>query len=172
MASGAVKDRKVLGGLVPRPLFTFSHLSCAKAASACRWNLSFTVKIFSIIKKNETTASYLGCLHSRPYSFISDFMSLCRSGQTWQRPYYRTDARYEGLISYLHFVGKTGDGSAECPCLLTGKFQMQVLPQCGHAVHEDAPEKVGLTCVLSVLWGLTKPQIVHIISLKTYVICC
>lgn len=29
---------------------------------------------------------------------------------------------------------------------------MQVLPQCGHAVHEDAPEKVGLTCVLSVLW--------------------
>ncbi|KAJ0061800.1 hypothetical protein NL108_012458, partial [Boleophthalmus pectinirostris] len=23
----------------------------------------------------------------------------------------------------------------------TGKFQMQVLPQCGHAVHEDAPEK-------------------------------
>ncbi|KAI3373113.1 hypothetical protein L3Q82_006443 [Scortum barcoo] len=25
----------------------------------------------------------------------------------------------------------------------TGKFQMQVLPQCGHAVHEDAPEKVA-----------------------------
>lgn len=39
-------------------------------------------------------------------------------------------------------------------CLLTGKFQMQVLPQCGHAVHEDAPEKVRLTaarCVLSVI---------------------
>lgn len=27
--------------------------------------------------------------------------------------------------------------------LTTGKFQMQVLPQCGHAVHEDAPEKVS-----------------------------
>ncbi len=27
-------------------------------------------------------------------------------------------------------------------CLSPGKFQMQVLPQCGHAVHEDAPEKV------------------------------
>lgn len=39
-------------------------------------------------------------------------------------------------------------------CVLTGKFQMQVLPQCGHAVHEDAPEKVGLPparCVLSVI---------------------
>ncbi|KPP66049.1 protein phosphatase methylesterase 1-like, partial [Scleropages formosus] len=24
---------------------------------------------------------------------------------------------------------------------MQGKFQMQVLPQCGHAVHEDAPEK-------------------------------
>lgn len=27
--------------------------------------------------------------------------------------------------------------------LLKGKFQMQVLPQCGHAVHEDAPDKVS-----------------------------
>uniref|UniRef100_A0A8C7WXH3 Protein phosphatase methylesterase 1 n=1 Tax=Oryzias sinensis TaxID=183150 RepID=A0A8C7WXH3_9TELE len=26
---------------------------------------------------------------------------------------------------------------------MQGKFQMQVLPQCGHAVHEDAPEKVS-----------------------------
>lgn len=25
-----------------------------------------------------------------------------------------------------------------------GKFQMQVLPQCGHAVHEDAPDKVSV----------------------------
>jgi hypothetical protein len=24
-----------------------------------------------------------------------------------------------------------------------GKFQMQVLPQCGHAVHEDVPDKVA-----------------------------
>lgn len=26
---------------------------------------------------------------------------------------------------------------------LSGKFQMQVLPQCGHAVHEDLPDKVA-----------------------------
>ena len=26
---------------------------------------------------------------------------------------------------------------------MQGKFQMQVLPQCGHAVHEDQPHKVG-----------------------------
>ncbi|XP_059382388.1 protein phosphatase methylesterase 1-like [Carassius carassius] len=26
---------------------------------------------------------------------------------------------------------------------MQGKFQMQVLPECGHAVHEDAPEKVA-----------------------------
>uniref|UniRef100_A0A8C5RSQ3 Protein phosphatase methylesterase 1 n=1 Tax=Laticauda laticaudata TaxID=8630 RepID=A0A8C5RSQ3_LATLA len=26
---------------------------------------------------------------------------------------------------------------------MQGKFQIQVLPQCGHAVHEDAPEKVA-----------------------------
>ncbi|XP_077984952.1 protein phosphatase methylesterase 1-like [Glandiceps talaboti] len=26
---------------------------------------------------------------------------------------------------------------------MQGKFQMQVLPQCGHAVHEDAPDKVA-----------------------------
>lgn len=24
-----------------------------------------------------------------------------------------------------------------------GKFQMQVLPACGHAVHEDVPDKVA-----------------------------
>jgi hypothetical protein len=27
--------------------------------------------------------------------------------------------------------------------LFAGKFQMQVLPQCGHAVHEDVPDKVA-----------------------------
>ncbi|KFM80893.1 Protein phosphatase methylesterase 1, partial [Stegodyphus mimosarum] len=26
---------------------------------------------------------------------------------------------------------------------MQGKFQMQVLPQCGHAVHEDDPDKVA-----------------------------
>nr|XP_054754575.1 protein phosphatase methylesterase 1-like [Lytechinus pictus] len=26
---------------------------------------------------------------------------------------------------------------------MQGKFQMQVLPQCGHAVHEDQPQKVA-----------------------------
>lgn len=27
--------------------------------------------------------------------------------------------------------------------VLLGKFQMQVLPACGHAVHEDVPDKVA-----------------------------
>lgn len=62
-----------------------------------------------------------------------------------------------------------------------GKFQMQVLPQCGHAVHEDAPEKVskhfcsaGLTsgdmyCVFGFVEAvllhpvLGVPQTVHIL---------
>jgi protein phosphatase methylesterase 1 len=26
---------------------------------------------------------------------------------------------------------------------MQGKFQMQILPLCGHAVHEDAPEEVS-----------------------------
>ena len=26
---------------------------------------------------------------------------------------------------------------------IEGKFQMQVLPRCGHCVHEDAPDKVS-----------------------------
>ena len=26
---------------------------------------------------------------------------------------------------------------------MQGKFQMQILPQAGHAIHEDVPEKVG-----------------------------
>lgn len=28
-------------------------------------------------------------------------------------------------------------------CGNIGKFQMQVLPACGHAVHEDVPDKVA-----------------------------
>lgn len=42
---------------------------------------------------------------------------------------------------YCQYVSAQLRGT-QCYCLLTGKFQMQVLPQCGHAVHEDAPEKV------------------------------
>lgn len=30
-----------------------------------------------------------------------------------------------------------------CFIICQGKFQMQVLPQCGHAVHEDVPDKVA-----------------------------
>lgn len=26
---------------------------------------------------------------------------------------------------------------------MQGKFQMQILPQCGHAVHEDSPNEVA-----------------------------
>ena len=36
--------------------------------------------------------------------------------------------------------------------MLLGKFQMQVLSGCGHAVHEDVPDKVSMRpwapCVL------------------------
>ena len=35
------------------------------------------------------------------------------------------------------------DLSALLSFFVSGKFQMQVLPQSGHAVHEDAPDKVG-----------------------------
>jgi protein phosphatase methylesterase 1 len=33
---------------------------------------------------------------------------------------------------------------------MQGKFQMQILPLCGHAVHEDAPEEVSdaLACFM------------------------
>ena len=34
---------------------------------------------------------------------------------------------------------------------MQGKFQMQVLPQCGHAVHEDVPEKVKVYGILAKL---------------------
>lgn len=39
-----------------------------------------------------------------------------------------------GLFSSLRLPGFVSSA---------GKFQMQVLPQCGHAVHEDAPDKVS-----------------------------
>nr|CAG4648702.1 EOG090X07NZ [Polyphemus pediculus] len=47
---------------------------------------------------------------------------------------------------------------------MQGKFQMQVLPQCGHAVHEDVPEKVAeVVATFLVRNRLTKPsdQFVH-----------
>uniref|UniRef100_A0A673H493 Protein phosphatase methylesterase 1 n=1 Tax=Sinocyclocheilus rhinocerous TaxID=307959 RepID=A0A673H493_9TELE len=37
---------------------------------------------------------------------------------------------------------------------MQGKFQMQVLPQCGHAVHEDAPEKDDCIMLCSKCWSL------------------
>lgn len=40
LASGAVKDREILGGLVQRPVCSLSRLPCAKTASACRLDLS------------------------------------------------------------------------------------------------------------------------------------
>lgn len=70
---------------------------------------------------------------------------LCRSGQARQRPYYWTDARWEAQPAMLCFGTSAWNGGCKyvwCDFLSTGKFQMQVLPQCGHAVHEDAPEKV------------------------------
>lgn len=42
----------------------------------------------------------------------------------------------------------------------TGKFQMQVLPQCGHAVHEDAPDKVSgrAALLISAIKVVAKPK--------------
>lgn len=44
---------------------------------------------------------------------------------------------------------------------------MQVLPQCGHAVHEDAPEKVrivylNLLCMMYVLFNCLKYYMMHL----------
>ena len=35
---------------------------------------------------------------------------------------------------------------------ITGKFQMQVLPKSGHAVHEDVPDQVNISVLSSVLF--------------------
>lgn len=42
---------------------------------------------------------------------------------------------------------------------MQGKFQMQVLPQCGHAVHEDVPDKV---CLL----GAASAEVIFIFALR------
>uniref|UniRef100_A0A8C7NK14 Protein phosphatase methylesterase 1 n=1 Tax=Oncorhynchus mykiss TaxID=8022 RepID=A0A8C7NK14_ONCMY len=74
---------------------------------------------------------------------------------TWQIDLSKTEKYWEGWFSGLSALFL----SCPVPKLLLlagvdrldkdltigqmqGKFQMQVLPQCGHAVHEDAPEKV------------------------------
>ena len=41
-----------------------------------------------------------------------------------------------------------------CFLSVVGKFQMQVLPKSGHAVHEDVPEQV---CQLYLGLDVTKP---------------
>ncbi|XP_071029209.1 protein phosphatase methylesterase 1-like [Oncorhynchus clarkii lewisi] len=75
---------------------------------------------------------------------------------TWQIDLSKTEKYWEGWFSGLSALFL----SCPVPKLLLlagvdrldkdltigqmqGKFQMQVLPQCGHAVHEDAPEKVA-----------------------------
>lgn len=75
--------------------------------------------------------------------FHTWFHLLCRSGQARQRPDYWADARWGGAILRLGTSAWNSESKyVWCGFLSTGKFQMQVLPQCGHAVHEDAPEKV------------------------------
>uniref|UniRef100_UPI00358EDEB9 protein phosphatase methylesterase 1-like isoform X2 n=1 Tax=Myxine glutinosa TaxID=7769 RepID=UPI00358EDEB9 len=60
---------------------------------------------------------------------------------SWRIDLSRTERFWEGWFRGLSSL------FLSCPVpkmlLLAGKFQMQVLPQCGHAVHEDAPEKVA-----------------------------
>lgn len=79
--------------------------------------------------------------------FHTWFHLLCRSGQAWQRPDYWADARWEAQPAILRWGTSAWNSGPKymnvwCDFLSSGKFQMQVLPQCGHAVHEDAPEKV------------------------------
>ncbi|GAB1292387.1 Protein phosphatase methylesterase 1 [Apodemus speciosus] len=64
---------------------------------------------------------------------MQDGSSRCRSCPSA----VKGDAR----VSYAS--GCPGEGPPGLPSDLRGKFQMQVLPQCGHAVHEDAPDKVA-----------------------------
>ncbi|XP_064636117.1 protein phosphatase methylesterase 1-like [Lineus longissimus] len=75
---------------------------------------------------------------------------------TWRINLSKTEKYWEGWFSKLSSLFL----SCEVPKMLLlagvdrldkeltigqmqGKFQMQVLPQCGHAVHEDVPEKVA-----------------------------
>uniref|UniRef100_A0A6Q2X311 Protein phosphatase methylesterase 1 n=1 Tax=Esox lucius TaxID=8010 RepID=A0A6Q2X311_ESOLU len=85
-----------------------------------------------------------------------DDQEVKESVYTWQVDLSKTEKYWEGWFSGLSSLFL----SCPVPKLLLlagvdrldkdltigqmqGKFQMQVLPQCGHAVHEDAPEKVA-----------------------------
>lgn len=112
LASGAVKDRKVLGWLVQRPVCSLSHLPCAKTAPACRLDLSLRLLFDTPCIKQIWIGSFGGISgQSRLFGWIqmiqvlfqailpltAQFHPSCvplyRSGQAWQRPYYWTDAR-------------------------------------------------------------------------------
>uniref|UniRef100_A0A8D2N5G6 Protein phosphatase methylesterase 1 n=1 Tax=Zonotrichia albicollis TaxID=44394 RepID=A0A8D2N5G6_ZONAL len=62
---------------------------------------------------------------------------------TWRIELAKTEKYWDGWFRGLSNLFL----SCPTPKLLllagTWKFQMQVLPQCGHAVHEDAPDKVA-----------------------------
>uniref|UniRef100_A0A8C1BFT2 Protein phosphatase methylesterase 1 n=1 Tax=Cyprinus carpio carpio TaxID=630221 RepID=A0A8C1BFT2_CYPCA len=60
---------------------------------------------------------------------------------TWRIELSKTEKYWEGWFKGLSSLFLTC--SVPKLLLLAGRFQMQVLPQCGHAVHEDAPEKVA-----------------------------
>ncbi|XP_067889463.1 protein phosphatase methylesterase 1 isoform X1 [Heterodontus francisci] len=80
----------------------------------------------------------------------------CKTEYTWRIELSKTERYWEGWFKGLSNLFL----SCPVPKLLLlagvdrldrdltigqmqGKFQMQVLPQCGHAVHEDAPDKVA-----------------------------
>lgn len=46
-------------------------------------------------------------------------------------------------IDHVQYVVFTIFSNESFVCKNVGKFQMQVLPACGHAVHEDVPDKVA-----------------------------
>ena len=54
-----------------------------------------------------------------------------------------TVGQMQGKHKTLFFIKNSAEYLTSNFYFIVGKFQMQVLPQCGHAVHEDVPDKVA-----------------------------
>uniref|UniRef100_A0A8C1JDC5 Protein phosphatase methylesterase 1 n=1 Tax=Cyprinus carpio TaxID=7962 RepID=A0A8C1JDC5_CYPCA len=75
--------------------------------------------------------------------------ALCQNSSCWlvrtlrHLSFRLTQCKKQLLMSDLSPIGVDRLDKDLTIGQMQGKFQMQVLPQCGHAVHEDAPEKVA-----------------------------
>ncbi|KAI2651337.1 Protein phosphatase methylesterase 1 [Labeo rohita] len=107
-----------------------------------------------IIEEEEEDEEGGECNHKRKKEDDQEIKKECL--YTWRIELSKTEKYWEGWFKGLSSLFLT----CSVPKLLLlagvdrldkdltigqmqGKFQMQVLPQCGHAVHEDAPEKVA-----------------------------